>query len=393
MSGGLVVVGAGLAGAELVRNLRREGFGEAIRMFGREPFPPYDRPPLSKAFLQGSSTTDGLLFRSRDAYAEIGVELHTDATVSSVDAGNKTIRLESGETFGYDACVFATGAQARVPDVGGIALEGVHVLRTIEDAIRLRGALKPGVRMAVAGGGFLGLEVAASARAAGAGVTVIEAAESLLQRSISPLTAAAIEERHRRAGVRILLNTTLRSIDGESRVEAVTTSHGDVIEADLVLVAIGAQPAIELALRSGLDCDNGIRVDARCRTSVADIYAIGDCASQFHAKSGRHHRLEAVSAAVYQARCVAADLVGKPPPPSRPLTFWSEQHDFMLQTMGLPAPGIPCEDVLRGDAAAGFAVYRFQEGELVAVEAVNRPKDLARARGMIGQVNVTLPAE
>lgn len=389
----IVIVGGGQAGAEVARNLRQGGFAGSIRIFGREALPPYERPPLSKALLLGKVEAERLMLGGREAYEKNGIELFTDSHVTSIDPDAHTLQLAGGDVVAFDACILATGADARRPTIPGADLAGIHVLRTVGDALDLRAALRPGSRLVVIGGGYLGLEVASSARASGVEVTVLEAAGGLLQRSISSLSASAIEARHRAAGIRLLLNTTVQRLEGDTHVERVITSDGEALPADAVLIAIGAAPSIDLAKLSGLECNNGIVVDGRCRTSAADIYAIGDCASQLDPEHGHHWRLEAVNSAVAHARRAAADLLGKTPPPPRPPSFWSEQGDFMLQIVGVPRPGMRCEDVMRGDPASDFCVYRFQDGALVAVEAVNRPKDFVRAHSLIGRRDVTLPNE
>ena len=393
MSKSIVIVGAGQAGAEVARNLRQGGFAGSIRMFGREVLPPYERPPLSKALLRGKVETERLLLASREVYERDGIELFTGAAVASIDPNARTLQLANGDVFQFDACILATGAEARRPPIPGADLEGVHVLRTIQDSLDLRAALQPGSRLVIIGGGYLGLEVASTALEAGVDVTVVEAATGLLQRSISALTAAAIEARHRAAGTRLLLNTSVQRIEGDTRVERVITSDGEELEADAVLIAVGAAPVVDLARLCGLKCENGIAVDAQCRTSLANIYAIGDCANQFNQERGHYSRLEAVNSALVHARRAASDLLGKEPSPTRPPSFWSEQCDFTLQILGVPRPGVPCEDVLRGDPLTAFSVYRFQDDELVAIEALNRPKDFVRAHALIGRRNVTLPIE
>jgi 3-phenylpropionate/trans-cinnamate dioxygenase ferredoxin reductase component len=390
MSRRVVVVGAGQAAAEFVRALRQGGFTGSIRMLGRERFPPYERPPLSKKFLEGSIAPERVFLRNRDVYERIGVELSTDATVTSIDPADKHVRLADGTSIAFDTCVLATGCDARHPRIPGIDLDGILVLRTIDDALNLRETLRSRKRLVIAGGGYLGLEVASSARKAGVDVVVIEGAAALMQRSISPTAAAMIERKHGAEGTRLFLETTLTAIRGETKVEAVITSRGDSIETETVLISVGGKPATELAEGCGLRCDNGILVDERCRTSAADIYAMGDCANQLHPLYGRHLRLEAVNSALFHARSAAADLLGKPLPPAKPPSFWSEQCGSMLQIVGVPRPGQPCEDELRGDDKA-FAVYRFQAGELVAVEALNRPKDFVRAHALIGQRDILLP--
>ena len=392
VSQGVVVVGAGQAAAEFIRVMRKGGFSDPIRVFGREGFPPYDRPPLSKAFLTQGGDPNRLLFRSSDAYQQDGIELSTGCAVTEIDAAHHLVRLGNGETVPYSICVLATGADARLPNLPGADLPGVHVLRTIEDAAKLRSAMTPGQRLVVVGGGYLGLEVASSARACGADVVVVESASALMQRSISALTATALEHKHRAEGSHLLIGASIQAINGDTRVRSVTTSHGEVIEAQAVLIAIGASPAVHLARDAGVRCENGIIVDAGCRTDTDRIYAIGDCANQFHPSYGRHIRLEAISSALFHARCAAADIMGKPLPTPKPPSFWSEQCGSMLQILGVPRPDVACDDVWRGDESA-FIVYRFQNSELVAVEALNRPKDFVRAHAMLGRRDVELPAE
>jgi 3-phenylpropionate/trans-cinnamate dioxygenase ferredoxin reductase subunit len=388
---GVVVVGAGQAGAEVARLLREGGFDGDIRLIGREAFPPYERPPLSKKFLIENLGEERIYFRSRETYERSRVDLMTGCEVRALDTVAKTLALADGSTFAYDVCVLATGATARRPNIPGIALQGVHVIRTIDDALALRSALRAGVRLVVAGGGFLGLEIASSARKMGAQVVVIEGAPALMQRSISPITASAVEHRHRATGTEFLFGTTIERFNGVDQVASVATSRGDTVDADVVLVAIGADPEIALAKGAGLDCNNGVLVDAECRTSAANVYAIGDCANQHHPLYGRHVRLEAVNAALYQARCAAASILRKPQPVAKPPFFWTEQCDFRLQILGLPTPGIMCDDVRRGDDGS-FSVYRFQDGILVAVETLNRPADFVRAQALIGKRDVALPA-
>jgi 3-phenylpropionate/trans-cinnamate dioxygenase ferredoxin reductase subunit len=390
MDKSIVVVGAGQAAAEFVRVLRQDGFAGPIRVYGRDRFPPYERPPLSKKFLSGSIAPERVFLRNRDVYERIGVELSTDTSVRSLDPANMCVTLADGTSIAFDACVLATGCNAHRPPVPGIHLDGVLVLRTIDDALALREVLRTQQRLVIAGGGYLGLEVASSARKAGLDVIVLEGAPALMQRSISAKAAALLRQKHGAEGTRLLLDTTLTAIHGETKVEAVTTSRGERIETGAVLISVGGRPAIELAEGCGLRCDNGILVDERCRTSAAQIYAIGDCANQLHPLYGRHVRLEAVNSALFHARSAAADLLGKPLPPAKPPTFWSEQCGSMLQIVGVARPDLPCEDELRGDDKA-FAVYRFQAGFLVAVEALNRPKDFVRSHALIGQRDVTLP--
>lgn len=387
----VVIVGAGQAGAEAAMALRRDGHAGPVLLLGREGHPPYERPPLSKKFLLGDVPCDRLPFRDAPAYAAQGVELMLDTPVESIDADAATVTLGDGRVLAYGHCILATGASPRRLPVPGGDLPGSHVLRTLDEAAALRSVLGPGRRLVVAGGGYLGLEAAASAAKLGARVSVVEACPALLQRSASAITAQALAARHRAAGVTLILDRRIDRVEGNGRVERVVLSDGSALDADLLLVAIGAAPETALAEQAGIACRNGILVDAHCRTSAKAVYAIGDCANHLNPRFGRHLRLEAVQSATYQARCASAAIMGKPPPPARLPYFWSEQFDAKLQIAGCVETDRPLEDVLVGDVASAFAVYRIQEGELRAVEAVNRPQDFVRAQTMIGRRDFTLP--
>src|SRR6478736_1975002 len=217
MSGGIVVVGAGQAGAEVARLLREGGYDGAIKLIGREEFPPYERPPLSKKFLIENLGEERIYFRSRETYERSRIELVTGCEVAALDTETKTLALADNDDVPYDTCVLATGSSARRPDIPGIALTGVHVIRTIDDALALRGTLGEGKRLVVVGGGYLGLEVASSARKMGAQVVIVEGAPALMQRSISRITASAVEHRHRAAGTEFLFGTTIADFNGSDR--------------------------------------------------------------------------------------------------------------------------------------------------------------------------------
>lgn len=371
--------------------LRRDGHAGPILLLGREGRPPYERPPLSKKFLLGETPSDRLMFRDAQAYAAQGVELLLGTMVEAIDADAATVTLGDGRVLAYGHCILATGASARRLPVPGGDLPGTFLLRTLDEAADLRSALRPGLRLVVAGGGYLGLEAAASAARLGARVSVVEACPALLQRSASAITAEALGARHRAAGVALILDRRIERVEGDGRVERVVLSDGTTLDADLLLVAIGAAPETGFAERAGIACRNGILVDEFCRTSAGGVYAIGDCANHLNPRFGRHLRLEAVQSATYQARCASAAITGKRLPPARIPYFWSEQFDAKLQIAGCVDPNGPLEDVLVGDPASAFAVYRIQEGELRAVEAVNRPQDFVRAQTMIGRRDFALP--
>jgi 3-phenylpropionate/trans-cinnamate dioxygenase ferredoxin reductase subunit len=388
----VVIVGAGQAGAEAALALRQGGFRGPVHLIGRETVPPYERPPLSKGFLLGTTLEERLTFRSAAAYDAADIRLVLGREVLRLDPASRRVMLDGGEIIDYAACILATGAEPRPLPVPGGGLPGVLPLRSLDHARRLRAAVVPGLSVVVVGGGYLGLEAAASVRKLGAEVAVIETQPALLHRSTSAITAEALAARHLAAGVRLLLGRQVARIEGGARAEGVTLADGAFLPASLVLACIGAAPDVALAEAAGLACEDGIRVDAACRTAFPDLYAVGDCARQDDPRFGRPVRLESVQSATWQARCAAAAILGKTPPAPRPAYFWSEQFDAKLQIAGLADPHMPCDDTLVGDPADAFAVYRVQGGVLRAVEAVNRPRDFVRAQSLIGQHAVELPA-
>lgn len=371
--------------------LRRDGYAGAILIVGAERHPPYERPPLSKSQLLGELPLERTHFRHSAAYKSAGIELSLGCSVEQIDLASSSAVLDDGRAIPFSQCILATGALARSLPVPGGDLGGVFVLRTLDHCERLRTALASGRRVVIAGGGYLGLEVAASARKLGAEVTLVEAASRLLVRSASQMMAGALLERQRAAGVKIVLEETITGVTGERAVESVILSSGRGVEADVLIVAIGAAPQTMLAERAAITCSNGVVVDEFCRTSTAGIYAIGDCASRFEPRYGRHLRFESVQSATYQARCASASIMGKPLPTARPPYFWSEQFDAKVQIAGFADPARPCDDAFVGDHRS-FAVYRMQDGVLAAVETLNRPQDFVRAQTIIGTAGVALPA-
>ncbi|WP_051469744.1 NAD(P)/FAD-dependent oxidoreductase [Chelativorans sp. J32] len=388
----VVIVGAGQAGAEAAMALRQFKFAGEIRLIGREASVPYERPPLSKGFLTGDVAAERLCFRTADAYARANIELILGREVRALDPAERRVLLDNGYAVTFDACILATGSAARRLDLPGAELANIFVLRTIEDAQQLRRGLVPGCRLAVIGGGYLGLEAAASARKLGASVTVIEALPSLLSRSASPLTADALCRLHRRSGIEILLGEAVKGFSGELSVESVMLASGRAVAADLVLVAAGGVAETALAQDAGIDCANGILTDSDGRTNIDGIYAVGDCANAAQYTGGPHRRLESVQCAVQQARRAAAAVLGLPRPAPKVPYFWSEQFGLKLQIAGLVEPGVSTRDEVVGDLDGDFAVYRFSEDVLLAVEAFNRPRDFIQAQQRIGMRDAALPA-
>jgi 3-phenylpropionate/trans-cinnamate dioxygenase ferredoxin reductase subunit len=377
----IIVIGAGQAGVQAVASLRAEGFTGAITMPGDEPFPPYQRPPLSKAYLAGDFARERLFLKPEAFFTEARCELKLGARAATIDRAAKIVRLCRGEVLRYDRLLIATGSRVRRLSLPGADLAGIHYLRGIEDVDTLRSDLRSGARFVVAGGGYIGLEVAAVARKLGLDVTVIETADRVMARAVSPHLSAFYEAEHRRHGVKFLLGATVQSFEGGKRIEAVKTSAG-MVPADVVLVGVGIVPNVELAQAAGLACDNGIVVDETAKTSDPDIYAAGDCTNH-PGFAGTRVRLESVQNAIDQAKHAVLGLLGRPARYNEVPWFWSDQYDLKMQIAGL----LKSDDqaVLRGDLASRkFAVFHLREGVVAAVEAVNAAPEYIIGRKLVG---------
>jgi len=380
----VVIVGAGHACGSAAAELRRAGFQGAITLIGDEPIPPYERPPLSKAWLKGETDADKLALKPASFYAEAGIDLRLDQTVTAIDRGARTVTLGDGSRIGYDLLIIATGARARRIPLPGLDLDGVLELRNAADADRLKAVLRPGAHLAVIGGGYIGLEAAASARGLGCSATVIEAQPRVLARVACEILSTFFQDFHRAQGVSIEVNAQVTALEGkDGHVTGVRLGDGRLIPCNAVLVGVGAVPNQELAADAGLECGNGIIVDLSARTSDPSIFAIGDCTHRPLPLYERSMRLESVPNALEQARAAAAAIVGKPVPPPEVPWFWSDQYDLRLQIAGIPFDTDTI--VVRGDiAAAKFALFHLKaDGTVQAVEAVNASTEFMGGRRII----------
>jgi len=376
----IVIIGAGQAAAQAVATLRAEAYAGALTVIGDEPFPPYQRPPLSKAYLSGDFARDRLFLRPDSFYAESQCTMLLNRRATTIDRVRKVVQLSDGVSLPYDRLLIATGARVRTLPLRGAELSGVHYLRGIADVDALRTNLVPGSRLAVVGGGYIGLEVAAVAVKRGVDVTVIEAADRVMVRAVSPRMSAFYEEYHRNAGVKFLLNATAQAFEGASSINAVVTSRGNV-SADVALIGVGIVPNQEIAADAGLACNNGIVVDEFAATSDTDIFAAGDCTNH-PAFAGGRCRLESVQNAIDQAKHAALGMVGRPSAYHEVPWFWSDQYDLKLQIAGLARP----DDVvvLRGDPASRkFSAFHLRDGVVAAVEAINSAPEYIAGRRLI----------
>jgi 3-phenylpropionate/trans-cinnamate dioxygenase ferredoxin reductase subunit len=378
----LVIVGGGQAAAQAVQSLRQQNFAGPITLFADEAYPPYQRPPLSKKYLAGELTRERLLLRPAAFYAEKSVTLEQNARVEELDAGARRLRLRDGRTLGYDRLLLATGSRVRRLDVPGATLPGLHYLRTIADVDGITTSLREGARILLIGAGYIGLEVAAVARQRGYDVTMLEAAERVMSRAVSVEISAFYEGAHRAAGVVIHCGAAVKALHGTTRVTAVETTDGRTFACDIAIVGIGIVPNVELALAAGLECSNGIVVDEFARTADPHVVAAGDCTNHPLPLLGRRIRLESVPNAIHQAKIAAAALLGTPVAYSEVPWFWSDQYDLKLQIAGL-STGYD-EVVLRGDPATrSFAAFYLGAGQLLAVDAINSPKEFIAAKKLV----------
>jgi 3-phenylpropionate/trans-cinnamate dioxygenase ferredoxin reductase subunit len=384
MQESIVVAGGGHAAAQVVDSLRRDGFQGRLVMAAGEPMLPYQRPPLSKKFLAGELEANRLPIRPASFYESIQCELMLGNPLVSIDAGSRRLRLADGGALTYDKLVLAIGGHARPLPVPGADLPGVHVLRTLADVEAIRARIGPGVRVAVVGAGYIGLECAATFRKLGLDVTVIEMMDRVMNRVVAPEMSRFYHSEHSAHGVNILTDRKVAAFWGDDSVAAVECTDGTQVPADLVIVGIGLVPNTALAEAAGLKCEDGIAVDENCRTSEPDIYAIGDCCSHPSPRYGRRIRLESVDNAFEQARSAAANICGKTVVHDKTPWFWSDQYELKLQIVGLSQNYDKV--VLRGDPASrSFSCCYLRDGELIALDAVNHGKDFMAARKLIAE--------
>jgi 3-phenylpropionate/trans-cinnamate dioxygenase ferredoxin reductase subunit len=380
-SGHVVIVGAGQAGAELAFTLRSEGHTGDITIVGSEVHPPYQRPPLSKALLSSGVDHSALHVRAPEAYERAGISMRLGRVVTGLDRMRHTIEMDDGTRISYDRLALTTGGRPRTLSWGdGTILP--RTLYTLEDAVDLMASFAPGRRLLVVGGGFIGLEAAAAAAAAGLEVTVVHAGERVMSRVVSPAVSDFFARMHESRGVTLRLATTVEAVHRADRSLVARLSDGSAVTVDDVIVGIGQIPADALAEDAGLEVDEGILVDERARTSDPDIFAAGDCTRQEHGFLGMRTRVESQQNATEQARIAARSIVGSTHVPAGVPWFWSEQFGTRLQIAGVAHA--TDEEIVRGDPEGdSFSALLVRGGRVVAIQAVNRPRDYLLVRRML----------
>lgn len=380
----VAIVGAGHAGFQCAASLRQEGFDGDILIVGDEPSLPYQRPPLSKAYLLGKASAADLLFRPERFYEDHAIR-RVHARVEQIDRSKQYLVLQSGDILPYEHLVLATGSRPRRLAVAGAELQGVVSLQTLQDADALRQLVPGGRRAVVIGAGFIGLEFAAAARTLGLEVTVVDVAARALARAASAESAQCIAQSHQQRGTQLRFSCGIDRMEGrEGKVTGVRTTDGELLPADIVVVGVGAEPRVQLAVQSGLDVENGICVDAQLLTSDPNISAIGDIAAFPERVSGPRIRLESVQNATDQARTAAARIAGKPAAYQAVPWFWSDQGELKLQIAGLRASDDE-HVVLREPGVRGCTVLCIRNGQLAAVETIDRPADHMLARRLLAR--------
>jgi len=377
----VVIAGAGHAAGQLVASLKQQKFAGQIVLVGDEPYLPYQRPPLSKKFLSGDMPAERLYLKPASFYDDPQIELRLETLISEIDRDGKTLKTDSGD-IAYDTLILALGSRVCHLPVEGADLDGVHYLRRIADVDGIHAELQHKKNAVIVGAGYIGLEVAAVIRQLGLEVTVVEMADRVMSRVVSPEISDFYQIEHTTQGVKLRLSTGIAAFRGDGRVSAVETADGELIPADFVVVGIGIIPNVELASDAGLTVEDGIVVNDQCQTSDPSIYAVGDCTSHPNSIYDRQLRLESVHNALEQAKTAVNNICGKETHYSQVPWFWSDQYDLKLQIAGL---SMGYDDiVIRGNPAdRSFACLYLKDGILIATDAVNSPKEFVQSKALI----------
>ena len=392
MSEACIIIGASHAAAQLSQSLRQEGWEGSITVIGDESHLPYQRPPLSKAFLLGEKDTNSLLIRPAALYEKNNIEFMLNTRVIGIDRSRQVVTLDNGKELNYDRLAICTGSRAREIPLPGITLSGVHYLRSINDVEGIKQDVVEGKKAVIVGGGYIGLETAAVLNKLGMDVTVLEMMDRVLQRVTAVEVSEFFTRVHEEEGVHIKTSIAVESIEGTDKAEMVVCSDGSRFDADLVIIGAGIVPNVELAVEADLSVDNGILVDEYGATSDPAIFAAGDCTNHPNSLMGKRIRLESVPNAVDQAKAVAAAICGKQKPYAAHPWFWSDQYDVKLQIAGLNQ-GYD-QVVVRGDQTTGrdFVAWYLKDGQLLAADCINRPKEFMITKRLLLNGAVIDPA-
>ena len=378
----LVIIGAGQSAIQCINSLKKEGYAGSITMIGEEEHLPYQRPPLSKGFLEDSVNKERLYFKKLDFFTENKIQLKLGTPANKVDLENKLVFLSDDTHLSFDKLVFATGSRVRKLDFPGSNLSSIHYLRGLDDAESIKNDLERSKEVVVIGAGYIGLEVAAIAAKKNVTVSVIEMADRVMNRTVDPQISDYYLKLHQNNGVKFIFNNSLEEIKGSKKVESVLCSDGSEIKADMVIIGAGIIPNVELADQAGVFCDNGILVDEFGQTNYKNVYACGDCTSHPNKLLNKQLRLESVHNAMEQSKTEAFSALAKPLEYNQVPWFWSDQYDHKLQIVGLS--GEHDNVVMRGNTKdQKFMLFYTKDNQLIAVDAVNNPKEFLICRKLV----------
>lgn len=386
----IIIIGAGQAGTQAAVSLRQQGFAGTITMIGDEIHQPYQRPPLSKKFLAGELPAERLALKAPNFYVDKQIELVTGRRAVAIQRDVRRVILDDERVLSYDKLLLALGSRVREIPVAGASLTSIHYLRTIDDVIGIQTKFNAGQRLVIVGGGYIGLEVAAVAKQHGLDVVVVETMPRLMARVVAPEVSEFYARIHREAGVEIHCDTSVTAFEGTDRVSYVVTADARRIPCDLVVVGIGIVPETTLAEAALIACDDGVLVDEYAQTNDADVFAAGDCTRHPSKLSVGLLRLESVANAIEQAKIAALGMLGEPEAYDQVPWFWSDQYDIKLQIAGLAQDYDSV--VLRGEPDSNnFAVFYLREGRLIAVDAINRPREFMQGKKLVPKAPI-IPA-
>jgi len=378
--GNIVIIGAGQAAGQCIMSLKKMGNENPIVLIGEESHPPYQRPPLSKSYLEGKVGLERVYMKDKEFYEENGVEFLANTLVTKIDRENNKILTSNEKEISYEKLVICTGSRVRKIDIGKKDLNNVFYLRTIDDVNSLKESIKDSKNISIIGAGYIGLEVAAVANGLGMNVSVFEMADRSMNRTVDPEISYYFENLHKEKGVAFHFNSQIKEFNGEGLISSIKIKDGTQIDTDILVIGIGILPNQELAEESGLDCDNGIIVDNRGKTSDPSIFSCGDCTNHPNKFLNKRIRLESVQNALEQSKVVAANLVGVDKTYEEIPWFWSDQYDQKLQIVGMPDQ---YDEIVRRDSQVGFSLFYLKESTIISVTTVNNPREFLICKKLV----------
>tara|TARA_X000000368_G_scaffold416344_1_gene410055 strand:+ start:45 stop:1253 length:1209 start_codon:yes stop_codon:yes gene_type:complete len=376
----IIIIGAGQAAGQCVATLKKLGCTNKIILIGEESHPPYQRPPLSKSFLEGKVGLERVYMKNREFYEENGVEFYPNTLVKEIDREEKRVRTSCGKEFEFEKLVIATGSRARELEIEGIQLGNVYYLRTIDDVEKIKEQMSVCQNLSIIGAGYIGLEVAAVASELGMNVSIFEMADRSMNRTVDKKISEHFEDLHKTNGVNFYFQSNIEELQGETFIEGVKLDDGSLIPADILIIGIGIIPNQELAENAGLDCNNGILVNDKGITSDQSIFACGDCTNHPNKFLNKNVRLESVQNALEQSKVVAANIMGQEEKYEVIPWFWSDQYNQKLQIVGMPEE---YDEIVKREYADGFSLFYLSNKTIISVTTINNPKEFLICKKLV----------